>query len=358
MNAKIMIALVAFTAVFAGCLVMADVSDAEGEPIEAADTTVQYSVDGTIVLIDPVKEGSIYTVKTLEELGQTVAEGKAFAGWFKDTELTEACNGQEVIAEGGMTLYAKWDPAKYTITYMNGESEFTTATVETTIDAESGAVTFPTLETAEPLVALPEMYSFDKDGIAQYAGIDVAEDTVVKADVVVNLVWTPVYKVTWMAGDYTVSAGSTKLDENGAMTDLAQPDDPVKENFDFKGWKDAAGVLLTDGYEFTADTVFTAQFTPSSLSVTFMDGEKVVLKVTVLYGDRISADKIPVGYDWDFDFANPITEDTEIYLKAVEPVPEPEPASEPDNTTTYVLVALFGVLIIAGLVLGIRQLKK
>ena len=363
MNAKIMIALVAFTAVFAGCLVMADVSDAEGEPIEAADTTVQYSVDGNIVLIDPVKEGSIYTVKTLEELGQTVAEGKAFAGWFKDAEHTEACNGQEVIAEGGMTLYAKWNPAEYTITYMNGETEYTTATVKTTINAETGAVTFPILETAEPLVALPEMYSFDKDGIAQYAGIDVAEDTVVKADVVVNLVWTPVYKVTWMAGDYTVSTGSTKLDENGAMTDLAQPENPVKENYDFKGWM-ANGVIVNtdkDGkvvYNFTADTVFTAQFTPSSLSVTFMDGEKVVLKVPVLYGDRISADKIPVGYDWDFDFANPITEDTEIYLKAVEPVPEPEPASEPDNTTTYVLVALFGVLIIAGLVLGIRQLKK
>lgn len=363
MNAKIMIALVAFTAVFAGCLVMADASDAEGEPIEAADTTVQYSVDGTIVLIDPVKEGSIYTVKTLEELGQIVTEGKAFAGWFKDAEFTEACNGQEVIAEGGMTLYAKWDPAEYTITYMNGETEYTTATVKTTIDAETGAVTFPTLETAEPLVALPELYSFDEMGTAQYTGIDIAEDTVIKADIIVKLVWTPVHKVTWMVGDYTVATGSTELDAEGLMSSLAQPENPVKENFDFKGWM-ANGVIVNtdkDGkvvYEFTADTVFTAQFTPSSLSVTFMDGEKVVLKVTVLYGDCISADKIPVGYDWDFDFSKPITEDIVIGLKAVEPVPEPEPASEPDNTTTYVLVALFGVLVIAGLVLGIRQLKK
>lgn len=371
MNAKIMIALVAFTAVFAGCLVMADVSDAEGsDTVSAATATVTYQDEtGKDILIVPFEtdaNGKVYTVLAWDDVGAVAPEGKTFDKWIDVTDKDNPKDANtnyllDSTENKTLVLKAQFKFETYTVTVMDGET--TIGTYTGVVKETEGVIEYPKLggftckNAAGEEVSLRTLELADTE-TKQFKGFDIALDTEITKDTVVKIVWTPVYKVTWMVGDYTVATGSTKLDAKGLMSSLAQPDDPVKENFDFKGWKDVAGVLLTDGYEFTADTVFTAQFTPSSLSVTFMDGEKVVLKVTVLYGDRISADKIPVGYDWDFDFANPITEDTVIGLKAVEPVPEPEPASEPDNTTTYVLVALFGVLIIAGLVLGIRQLKK
>lgn len=374
MNAKIMIALVAFTAVFAGCLVMADVSDAEGSDSAAATATVIYQDDtGKDILIVPFEtdaNGKVYTVLTWADMGTAAPEGKEFTKWMevsvvKDpetTETTKEANTNYLLKTGDtLTLRADFSFETYTVTVMDGETIVGTYTASVTEVGEK--IKYPALgtfaygETEEEMTYLKDFEMEDTDS-KQFKGLDITLDTEITADTIVNVVWTPIYKVTWMVGDYTVATGSTKLDAEDKMASLAQPDDPVKANFDFKGWKDAAGVLLTADYKFETDTIFTAQFTPSSLSVSFMDGEKVVLKVTVLYGDCISADKIPVGYDWDFDFSKPIVENTVIGLKAVEPVPEPEPASEPDNTTTYVLVALFGVLVIAGLVLGIRQLKK
>lgn len=393
MNAKIMIALVAFTAVFAGCLVMADVSDAADE---SSTATVIYQDDtGKDILIVPFEtdaNGKVYTVLTWADMGTAAPEGKEFTKWMEvsiveDPETTETTETTETPKEANtnyllktgdtLTLKATFDFETFTVTFMDGEKIYATSNVTVSEDDETDALKWPTIAKAisaaksdTPGFKFVERYDLNADKTAQYMGLDVDEKTEVKADITVNLVWTPIYKVTWMVGDYVVATGSTEYVNVGTdkekdfeMAVLAQPENPVKENYDFKGWMANGAIVETDKdgkvvYNFTADTVFTAQFTPSSLSVTFMDGEKVVLKVTVLYGDCISADKIPVGYDWDFDFANPITEDTVIGLKAVEPVPEPEPASEPDNTTTYVLVALFGVLIMAGLVLGIRQLKK
>lgn len=401
MNAKIMIALVAFTAVFAGCLVMADVSDAEGSDSTAATATIIYQDDtGKDILIVPFEtdaNGKVYTVLTWADMGTAAPEGKEFTKWMEVTIKTETpeeespepttpvteeiltpANDNYLLEAGDtLTLRAAFDFETFTVTFMDGEKIYATSNVTVSEDDKTDALKWPTIAEAisaaksdTPGFEFVEKYDLSADKTAQYMGLDVDEKTEVKADITVNLVWTPIYKVTWMVGDYVVATGSTEYVNVGTdkekdfeMAVLAQPENPVKENYDFKGWMANGAIVNTDKdgkvvYEFTADTVFTAQFTPSSLSVTFMDGEKVVLKVTVLYGDRISADKIPVGYDWDFDFSKPITEDTKIYLKAVEPVPEPEPASEPDNTTTYVLVALFAVLIIAGLILGIRQLKK
>ena len=404
MNAKIMIALVAFTAVFAGCLVMADVSDAEGSDSTAATATIIYQDDtGKNILIVPFEtdaNGKVYTVLTWADMGTAAPEGKEFTKWMEVTIKTETpeeespepttpvteeirtpANDNYLLEAGDtLTLRAAFDFETFTVTFMDGDKVYATSEVrvgEKTSEDGQKTLVWPTIAGAvgaaksdTPGFKFVEKYDLNADKTAQYMGLDVDEKTEVKADITVNLVWTPIYKVTWMVGDYVVATGSTEYVNVGTNTEkdfemavLAQPENPVKGNYDFKGWMTNGAIVETDKdgkvvYEFTADTVFTAQFTPSSLSVTFMDGEKVVLKVTVLYGDRISADKIPVGYDWDFDFSNPITEDTVIGLKAVEPVPEPEPASEPDNTTTYVLVALFGVLIMAGLVLGIRQLKK
>lgn len=371
MNAKIMIALVAFTAVFAGCLVMADVSDAADEPSTA---TIHYQDDkGKDLLIVPFEtdaNGKVYTVLTWADVGATAPEGKEFTKWMEvsivedpeTTETTKEANTNYLLKTGDtLTLRADFSFETYTVTVMDGETIVGTYTASVT-EVEK-KIKYPALGTfaygeTEEMTYLKDFEMEDTDS-KQFKGLDITLDTEITADTIVNVVWTPIYKVTWMVGDFIVSEGTTRT-VDGKM-ELNIPEIPSKANFDFKGWKVGDVLVAHDSvedFEFTRDTVFVAEFTPSSLSVTFMDGEKVVRKVTVLYGDCISADKIPVGYDWDFDFTKSIVENTVIGLKAVEPVPEPEPASEPDNTTTYVLVALFGVLIIAGLILGIRQLKK
>ena len=108
------------------------------------------------------------------------------------------------------------------------------------------------------------------------------------------------------------------------------PADPVKEHYVFDGWFDAAGAEYDEKYVFSADTVFTAQFTPVNLTVTFVADDETVGTSLVPYGETVLAPALPEGYSaWDFDFATPITEDVTIEAVA-------SPASE-IYTVTFVV---------------------
>lgn len=387
MNGKL-IAIMSIIAVMMAGVALVASEETEGATGDA--TTVTYVANGTTVLIDPVKVGDIYTYKTIDAIGASAPAGATFSAWYviktaadgETPAVVTACGAQTSI-EGAVTVYAGFVPTEYKITF----GTVGTATVATTLTgttattddtpaktvyltADAEKTVYPKLSDAVAVikdadgatVSLPEAYSYNTDKTAQYIPLTaekLAES--VKADATVELTYQTVYKVTWRFGEYVVN-GVSELGATGYTTALAKPGAPAKDNYTFDGWM-VSGTLVTkaDGelgdYKITADTEFVAKYTPQKLTVTFLDANGVkVSEVIVLYGDKIT--DVPEG-TWDFDFSKAITSDTTIkaYVSP-EPVEPVEPVAKSDNTTTYVLIALFAILIIIGLVLGIRVLKK
>ncbi len=73
------------------------------------------------------------------------AEGYTFGGWFTDSECTNTYDFDTAIT-GGLTLYAKWTPITYTITYtgIDGATFETANPTGYTIESESFTLTNPT----------------------------------------------------------------------------------------------------------------------------------------------------------------------------------------------------------------------
>jgi len=74
--------------------------------------TVSFEMDGHgYVASQRVKDG-----ETASAVAEPSAEGYTFGGWYANSELTNAFNFGSAIS-GATTVYAKWTPVAYTITY-------------------------------------------------------------------------------------------------------------------------------------------------------------------------------------------------------------------------------------------------
>ena len=151
-------------------------------------------------------------------------EHYTFAGWFSDKDLKSEFSFDTAITEA-ITLYAKWTPVKYTVTFnSNGGSEIKAKEVEynTTISAPETAPT-------------KEHYTFagwfsDSETTAEY---DFA-DTPITGDLTLYAKWTPVkYTVTFETnGGNSIVAQPVEYN-----TTVTKPADPKKGEADaFEGW--------------------------------------------------------------------------------------------------------------------------
>ncbi len=61
------------------------------------------------------KQIVVYEGSKVSVIGIPAKEGFVFAGWFSDTECSVSVDNDTVLTDG-MTLYAKWNPAKITVT--------------------------------------------------------------------------------------------------------------------------------------------------------------------------------------------------------------------------------------------------
>lgn len=201
-------------------------------------------------------------------------EGHVFAGWDKDfTNVTE-----------NLTVTAQYEANRYTVTFKNGDH-----VVSRQETAYGSAATAPDAPEREGYV----FTGWDKD----FSNITC--DMTVTAQYRAN-----VYTVIFFDGTEELSRQQV---EYGAAP--AAPEAPVHEGRLFTGWdKDFSRVAK-------AMAVF-AQYEPVYLTVTFMDGEKVLDTQETAYGSSAEAPEAPEkkGYvftGWDADFTN-VTKDLTV----------------------------------------------
>ena len=298
----IIAAVVILAAAFAGVTLI-------GEESDAASVDVTYSLDGVTIPVKTEEDGTpvLFSPEDVKAFYTPDDPTKEFAGWKTETNAIYQFGATVVFTEPTtLTPYLKDIPQ--TVSFTAGDKTVTA-------DISEGHVAVPEIDTDR------EGYTFDgwqwsEDGKV-YSAEEVAKLTV-KAGQIFTAAYSEIFEVSWVVDGVTIATGDTTAEN--------QPDDPTKEHYDFKGWKDADGVLLTEKYTYTKDTVFTAVFEPVMLTVTFVAGEETVATVSVPYGQTVVKPSLPEGYKaWDFDFSAPITES--ITIKAVA-----EDPTEPSET--------------------------
>lgn len=165
----------------------------------------------------------------------TVAEGAAIerpadqlincehiAGWYKDDALTEEWDfANDKLGESDLTLYAKWEIKKYTITWLD---EFGDEIDQTTVDCG-------TVPTHAPLYKYPSAsFSYDWNGWNK-TPVAANADATYK-----SLGFTQVpkrYVITFVTG-----TGATTINpiEQEVGTPVVAPSDPTREGYIFTGW--------------------------------------------------------------------------------------------------------------------------
>ena len=152
-------------------------------------------------------------------------------------------------------------------------------------------------------------------------------------------VFEPVYDVSFVVeGAQVDKVASNEIVANESNVVSGCPVALVKENYIFMGWYNAAGekvigysvdkneynFVAGKDFKFTEGVTLYAHFVPLTYTVTFVYGEdaKVFETETVKYGEKaIEPKALPAGYKgWDFDFKNPILQDTTIVAVEADPV--------------------------------------
>ncbi len=294
--------------------------------------------------------GKTSTPKTEEvEYGNPVSEptkptntGYTFGGWYTDKDCT---NGNEFNFDtkitGDITLYAKWEINKYTVTFdVDGQTDLISP-----VSVEHGN------GVAKPTAPTKEGYTFDgwyPD--AAYTnkytnwGDSITRNTTFYARWNVNP-----YELTI---HYTDTDSTTKSYDYGTTIKL---DIPQRDGYTFDGWT-AEGIDVPQlnqnlQYEFTmpaGNVTLTAKWLKDAYTVTFngMEHELDIVRINVKRNTPVAkpADPVDKGYTFHgwytdkdctiaFDFDTSITADITLYAKWTKNA-EPVKPSEPDKPGT------------------------
>jgi uncharacterized repeat protein (TIGR02543 family) len=255
--------------------------------------TITYNLDGGTN--DPGNPAS-YTIEseaiTLADAART---SYTFAGWYDNSEFTGgAVSSIPQGSTGNKTLYAKWTPVTYTITYyLNDGANNTGNPASYTIESE----------TITLAAAARDHYNFagwyDDSEFNGGAVTEIPQGST--GEVTLYAKWTPVdYPITYHLYEGTNNPGNpaSYTIESAAIT-LA---DPTRGGFDFAGWYDNSGFsgqkISSIPKGSTGAKTFYAQWWPDvSVVLVWVNEDGSILDIS---NDDITISKSASGYDASF----------------------------------------------------------
>ncbi|UED80504.1 InlB B-repeat-containing protein [Lysinibacillus sp. CD3-6] len=283
---------------------------------EPVGYTVNFEVNGgSAVPNQTVAHGEKATVPPAP-----TKAGYTFEGWYTDDEGTEQYDFTNNVITANTTLYAKWKPLKYTVSFeVGGGSVVSSQTV-----AHGEKATVPPVPTKAGYTF--EGWYTDDEGTNQYD----FSTNVITANTTIYAKWKSLkYTVS-----FEVSGGSAVPNQTVAHGEKATvPPAPTKAGYTFEGWyTDDEG---TNQYDFTnnvitANTTLYAKWEPLKYTVSFeVGGGSVVPNQTVAHDEKATVPTAPTkaGYTFEgwytddegteqYDFTNNvITANTTLYAK-------------------------------------------
>ena len=306
---------------------------------EKVTAPVAYDVNWVKILnvtfVNDAEQSKITVLQgdKIEAPEQPTKEGYTFLGWFPENSAVAFDFNTEVQTD--LVLTATWKANEYTITFMNGETEVAKLTQDygTTVIApedptkegysfKGWAPALPATMPAENLTveATWEInqytITFDTDGGSEIAPITQDYGTAVTApanptkegytfkgwDTEIPATMPAknlTIKATWETNEYTITFmdGETELAKltQDYGTAVTAPADPTKEGYTFKGWD--AEIPATMPAE---DLTIKATWETKQYTITFMDGEAELAKITQDYGTTVMAPEDPTKEGYTF----------------------------------------------------------
>ena len=253
-----------------------------------------------------------------------IKEHYTFAGWYSDDKLSAKFSFDTAIT-GNITLYAKWNPVKYTVTFnTNGGNTITAQPVEYKTKA------------IKPAAPKKEHYTFENWYSDQELSHEFSFDTEISGDTTLYAKWTPVkYTVTFETnGGSPINAA--EVDYNSTVE---KPDAPTKDDRVFDAWY--TDEALTKAYDFTkpvtGDLILYAKYIPFFMVTFDSKGGSEVNPAKVGSGKTVTAPAAPTKAKsifagwytskdkgvtlsetaWDFS-KNTVTDEITLYAKWIE----------------------------------------
>ena len=216
----------------------------------------------------------------------TAPAGQTFVGWF----YTEGGAEKEFTAAtkvtSDLTVTAKWDGIKYTVTFDpdNGEA----ATVISDI-AYNATVTLPTAPTKTGFMFAGWFYT--EGGVEK----EFTAATPVTDNITAKAKWTTaLYTVIFKNG----ADEYHKIENIPYDTTVTLPTAPIKTGFTFGGWFDEHGIEFTDTTQVTANITVYAKWIGETFTVTFWEIDEERNKVeNIVSGEKVSDADITTAND-------------------------------------------------------------
>lgn len=210
---------------------------------------VKFDVDGgSLVDAQIIVEGAKATVPD-----DPMKEHYTFGGWYHDKLLTNAVNFGADEFDDSATLYAKWTPVSYTVTFEAG-GDLT--------DPDAQTITYGNLVTAPVTPSNPgyrlTCWSLDVDGEEPF---NFTTD-IIAGNTTLYAQWVEQVTVTFDSkGGSAVDAQVIDVD-----TLATEPTAPTLDEFTFEGWY-TDDDTFQEAYDFatpvTADITLYAKWTPA-----------------------------------------------------------------------------------------------
>ena len=216
----------------------------------------------------------------------TAPAGQTFVGWFYTEGGTEKEFTAATKVTSDLTVTAKWDGIKYTVTFDpdNGEA----ATVISDI-AYNATVTLPTVPTKTGFMFAGWFYTEGGAEKEFTAATPVTDNITVKAK------WTTaLYTVIFKNG----ADEYHKIENIPYDTTVTLPTAPIKTGFTFGGWFDEHGIEFTDTTKVTASITVYAKWIGETFTVTFWEIDEERNKVeNIASGEKVADADITTATD-------------------------------------------------------------
>ena len=250
--------------------------------------------------------------------------GYTFGGWYTDTAYSSEYDFETPVTND-ITLYAKWTPDVYDVTFITDGGS----------DVEAQRIEHGEMA-VKPEDPVKDGYNFlgwyTEDTFENYYDFTSA----VTANTVLYAKWEEIivtsYVVTFETyGGTTLLGTPIKPQTVAAGEQMSRPADPVKEGYDFEGWytDDTFTVKFDFKAPVNSDITVYANYIAHTFDITFeSNGGSEVSGQTVSYGELVTEPEAPVmnGYsfigwftDHDltelYDFTAPVKESFALYAK-------------------------------------------
>ena len=221
--------------------------------------SVTYILNGGL-LMGAVKES--YTVEdSAIALVNAWKPDYNFEGWYSDAEFTNKVESIDTSAAKDLTLYAKYSPVVYTVTYVAEGATHENTVTSYTVEDSSIAL----LDAVKANYTFAGWYSD-----AEFTNKVEAINTALATDLTLCAKFTAnAFTITYVAEGATHENATSYTVEDSAIALL----DAVKANYNFDGWySDAEFTAKVEAIDTTAaaDLTLYAKFSPVAYTVTYI----------------------------------------------------------------------------------------